>query len=76
MSLTICCLPTTFLQVRIEEVLRALTSAGLPLGPKASEPKPITAYPFHDDAKNSKVFWDVRRVGGAALVAFALDLGR
>ncbi|GIL81459.1 hypothetical protein Vretimale_972 [Volvox reticuliferus] len=49
------------LQSRIEEVIRALTSAGLPVGAKAAEPRPITAYPFHHDAKNSKVFWDVRR---------------
>ena len=49
-------------QARIEEVVRALTAAGLPFGAKAAEPKAIGAYPFHHDQKNAKVFWDVRKV--------------
>ncbi|KXZ46746.1 hypothetical protein GPECTOR_41g711 [Gonium pectorale] len=49
------------LKARIEEVTRVLTEAGLPLGAKAAEPQPISAYPFHHDQKNAKIFWDVRR---------------
>ena len=43
-----------------------LTAAGLPFGAKAAQPMAIDAYPFHHDQKNAKVFWDVRRVSGAA----------
>jgi FAD/FMN-containing dehydrogenase len=42
-------------------VHRALRRSGLPFGAKAAEPKSMEEYPFHHDAKNSKIFWDVRK---------------
>ncbi|KAL6754380.1 glycolate dehydrogenase [Haematococcus lacustris] len=58
------------LQASIAEVQRALQRSGLPLGAKAAVPQTLAAYPFFEDAKKTKVLWDVRKglipiVGGA-----------
>ncbi len=45
----------TYLQERIDEVKRALLRHKLPFGSRAAEPKPIDAYPFHEDTKITKV---------------------
>lgn len=57
-------LPADPLQASIDEVNRALLRSGLPFGAKAAEPRSIGEYPFHHDAKNTKLLWDVRKVGG------------
>lgn len=59
-------------QARIEEVTRALVTAGLPFGAKAASPKAISEFPFHNDPKPCKTFWDVRKVRlrGVGLHAF------
>jgi len=49
-------------QDRIDEVQRSLTRSKLPLGAKAKEPKAVADYQFYRDAKDSKVFWDFRKV--------------
>ena len=58
------------LQDRIAEVQRALRGAGLPFGATAAEPKGLEAYDFKHEARDYKVYWDVRKglipiVGGA-----------
>ena len=40
---------------RIAEVEGALAASGLPFGAKASEPRPLTSYPFIHDSKQFKV---------------------
>ncbi|KAG2497441.1 hypothetical protein HYH03_004596 [Edaphochlamys debaryana] len=62
------------LQERIEEVYRAITDAQLLLGPAPNDPRPIASYPFHHDAKNSKILWDVRR-GLIPIVGAAREAG-
>lgn len=62
------------LKSRIAEVHRALHRSGLPFGAKAAEPKSMEEYPFHHDAKNSKIFWDVRK-GLIPIVGAAREVG-
>jgi hypothetical protein len=47
----------------MDEVIRALKNSGLPFGAKAAQPQAIEAYLFHHDPKNTKILWDVRKVG-------------
>lgn len=49
-------------QANIDEVLNALTRAGLPFGGNASQARTLEDYPFHRDQKISGLFWDVRKV--------------
>lgn len=62
------------LQERIKEVEGAIVSSGLPLGCNASRPRDIAHYPFRADAKECKVFWDVRK-GLIPIVGAARETG-
>ncbi len=58
------------LQANIDDVLGSLRRSKLLFGPHKGELKPLDHYPFRDDPKEAKVFWDVRKglipiVGGA-----------
>lgn len=58
------------LESRIGEVQGALLKSGLPFGPAPGVDKPLDAYEFKHDPKQTKVYWDVRKglipiVGGA-----------
>jgi D-lactate dehydrogenase len=58
------------LEARIAEITGALTRSGLAFGPAPGTPKPLEAYEFKRDARDAKVYWDVRKgliplVGGA-----------
>ena len=51
-------------------MLGSLKRSKLPFGPHKNELKGLEHYPFRDDPKEAKVFWDVRKglipiVGGA-----------
>lgn len=55
---------------RIEEVQKALERSGLPFGAQAVKPQSVRDFKFTPDAKEFKVYWDVRKglipiVGGA-----------
>lgn len=58
------------LHARIDEVLNTLRSSNFAFGPSPGITRPLDAYPFNHNAKEAKVFWDVRKglipiVGGA-----------
>lgn len=49
------------LNERIDEVIKALERSGLPFGAKAAQPQKVTEFKFTPDAKEFKVYWDVRK---------------
>ena len=58
------------LAARIDEIRVALESSKLPFGPAPGQHKSLDSYEFKHDAKDAKVYWDVRKglipiVGGA-----------
>lgn len=58
------------LEARIKEVQGSLLDSGLPVGPAPGIAKDLNAYEFKHDARDAKVYWDVRKglipiVGGA-----------
>ena len=64
---------------RIGEVHNALLSSGLPFGPAPGNEKPLETYEFKHEAKDAKVYWDVRKgliplVGGAREAGTAMLL--
>ena len=70
------------MQENIDQVYEALRATKLPFGAHAGIAQPLERYPFRDDPKESKVFWDVRKglipiVGGGrepgALLPHCLD---
>lgn len=55
---------------RIDEVAGSLKRSGLPFGPAPGVAKDLDSYEFKHDAKETKIYWDVRKglipiVGGA-----------
>ena len=48
---------------------RAIERSRLPLGAIPGVTKGLEDYPFHHDAKNFNVFWDVRKVQFGVLIS-------
>lgn len=51
---------------------RSLQRSNLPLGAKASAPQTVETYEFYKDPKDSKVFWDFRKVRRWACAGWVL----
>uniref|UniRef100_A0A061R4J9 D-lactate dehydrogenase (cytochrome) n=3 Tax=Tetraselmis sp. GSL018 TaxID=582737 RepID=A0A061R4J9_9CHLO len=62
------------LQASIDEVSRALKSAGLAFGARKDDPKPLETYAFTEKPDEYKVFWDVRK-GLIPIVGAARETG-
>eukprot|EP01025_Chloroclados_australasicus_P065931 TRINITY_DN900_c0_g2_i1.p1 TRINITY_DN900_c0_g2~~TRINITY_DN900_c0_g2_i1.p1 ORF type:complete len:1084 (-),score=148.29 TRINITY_DN900_c0_g2_i1:617-3868(-) len=62
------------LKANIKEVVDALNNSPLKFGPNEKELKSVESYPFLEDPKQTKVYWDVRK-GLIPIVGAAREAG-